>query len=723
VKRVLILSLVVALIACQQFSPAPESTQSPRALGVVEVRFDPETRTATARLQPQGVLDPQNAIAFTPTTFSLGSDGSNRFLSAAFSLTNNTGSAIDDLTLVALHRAGNRADTALRNLQDFSGGAVNLDAYARAVRPAHGMDIGTPPSVSHEHADLQLFKEAEVAALQGQAVGLLGSGEYLFAYGYVARASTTSRQIAASVAGVSTGTITVAVRVPDSNEPSANAYRFSMTFLAFAQPVPSRVSESVEEQPRAYSGRVETRAAPDGSGLNASQIATVSGGFNLARSDKLFPVCRVRTAGSAGNPLAHLGPDPLPSSPGSLDVCFGSSGKRSVVAAQPFVYGEDVIVQPDGRIVVVSGAPGDIELFRFLSNGQFDPSFGVGGKVVTDLGGYELPDVVALDANGKVLVAGLTSDGSSNSEFLVVRYEADGRLDTGFGINGAVRTAPFGLSGPGNARAISVRPNGKIVVGGTVTFQRVDGSVYASSAVVQYLPNGDLDTAFGESGFARTYQGDFQGNAPNDNMVLQADGKIVLTGVTTQRIPATGEVTTALTVLRLDANGTPDASFGNDGFVSLPNVNRLDGGNAVTVQSDGKIVAAGYSAFVRPDSFLEYTLLTARFNANGTPDLGFGTGGAVSTDLGAGAEQVSAVEIQSDGRIVVSSRFAAVGGALVRYLPNGSLDTTFGASGIVVDADEFNPYDIRGLALQADDRIVSVGRGDLYDLFLSRRNP
>jgi uncharacterized delta-60 repeat protein len=193
---------------------------------------------------------------------------------------------------------------------------------------------------------------------------------------------------------------------------------------------------------------------------------------------------------------------------------------------------------------------------------------------------------------------------------------------------------------------------------------------------------GGLDTSFGTGGIVTTsYNGPFPGDA-----ALQPDGKIVvIAGFDND--PAATE---AFGVLRYLANGAPDAGFGSGGRVSTSFTNFLNQPNDVALQADGKIVVAG-EAQSADGTVSEFAI--ARFNANGTLDTTFGTGGKVTTNIvgampGGVSDPAQAVLIQADGKILAAGLSSACAkcahlSALARYNANGSLDTTFGTGGTV----------------------------------------
>jgi uncharacterized delta-60 repeat protein len=207
---------------------------------------------------------------------------------------------------------------------------------------------------------------------------------------------------------------------------------------------------------------------------------------------------------------------------GALDTTFGSSGK----AILPYSFSTEaraVAVQGDGKIVLVgetSGTNPDVAVARLTTSGTLDTTFNTTGMVATPIGsGTDYGSAVAVQGDGKIVVAGWAH--GSNYDFAVVRYNADGALDTTFGTGGKV-TTDFGI-GDDAASSVAIQSDGKIVVAGQA-YNGIDTDV----AVVRYNTDGALDTTFGTGGkvtiaYASTFH-------YANGVALQPDGKIVVAG-------------------------------------------------------------------------------------------------------------------------------------------------------------------------------------------------
>jgi uncharacterized delta-60 repeat protein len=361
---------------------------------------------------------------------------------------------------------------------------------------------------------------------------------------------------------------------------------------------------------------------------------------------------------------------------GTLDAGFGSGGKVSTDLGSRFDHAEALAVQTDGKIVVAGSTQdptqGDnFAIVRYTSGGELDTSFGDGGKVSTDFGGKaDVADAVAIQSDGKIVVAGTSHATATGDNIALARYTTDGKLDTGFGDGGKVST-DLGTKAD-HANAVAIQRDGKIVVAGS-THDPAQGDNFV---VVRYDTKGGLDTGFGDSGKVST---DFGGKDDIAHaVVIQPDGKIVAAG--TSHGTATGD---NIALARYTADGRLDTGFGNGGKVSADLGTKADHANAVAIQRDGKILVAGSTYdLAQSDNFA-----LVRYTPDGKRDNGFGQGGTVSTDFGGKADIAYGLAIMPDGTIVAAgtSHGTATGDnvALARYTADGKLDTGFGNGGKV----------------------------------------
>ena len=350
---------------------------------------------------------------------------------------------------------------------------------------------------------------------------------------------------------------------------------------------------------------------------------------------------------------------------GSLDSSFDTDGKVTTPIGSGNDVGWAVAIQSDGKIVVAgyshNGSNDDFAVVRYNADGSLDSSFDTDGKVTTPIGsGNDLGVSMAIQSDGKIVVAGSSHNGS-NWDIAVVRYNADGSLDSSFDTDGKV-TTPIG-SNNDRGRAVAIQSDGKIVVVG-VSHNGSDNDF----AAVRYNADGSLDTSFDTDGKVTTPIG--SGNDRGATVAMQSDGKIVVAG------ESHNGTDNDFAAVRYNADGSLDTSFDTDGKVITPIGSGDDAGLAVAIQSDGKIVVAGESHNGADDDFA-----VVRYNTDGSLDTSFDTDGKVTTPIGSGRDEGRAVALQSDGSIVVAG-FGWNGTdddvAVVRYNPDGSLATGCG---------------------------------------------
>jgi uncharacterized delta-60 repeat protein len=395
---------------------------------------------------------------------------------------------------------------------------------------------------------------------------------------------------------------------------------------------------------------------------------------------------------------------------GDLDQTFGRGGKVTTDLGLYPNGASDLAIQTDGKIVAAGEmvredvdprSVQDFALVRYHPDGTVDAGFGNNGVVTTDFGGMEYAPAIAIQTDGKIVVAGTVNSPCPcvGVAFALARYNSNGTLDTQFAGTGKVTTL---VDGDSSARGVVIAPDGKIVAVGTT------GN--GDFALVRYQPGGTVDAGFGNGGKVIT---DFGiGGSRAEDIVIQ-DGKIVVAGsVSTFGTSYLDRPSLNFAVARYHSNGSLDTAFGVLGKV-VTDFDGDDSGNSVAIQGD-KIVVGGWS--LQPgQERTESDFALARYNADGTLDDGllngggFGTGGKVITDLGS-TDELTGLVIQADRKIV------AAGGsgedfALTRYEPDGSVDGGFGTGGRVTTDFAGGEDFASGVVIQAG-KIVLAGTSD-----------
>ena len=367
-------------------------------------------------------------------------------------------------------------------------------------------------------------------------------------------------------------------------------------------------------------------------------------------------------------------------------------------------------LQTDGMVVVAGYARSgsyDFALARYTTDGNLDSTFGRSGKVVTDIGGangQDFANAVAVQADGKIVVAGSANSGGL-TRLAVARYNADGSLDTAFGRGGTVLTDVSGAGRFSAAYAVAIESNGDIVAAGPA-----DGSSGTDFGVVRYSPDGSVDGTFGDDGTVRT---NFGGGDFARSVVVCSDGAIVVAG------DSSAGGGNDIAVARYRSDGSLDANFADDGTVltDINDAKSFDEGRAVALQPDGAILVAGSSNVGGSRDFA-----LVRYQSDGSLDSTFGADGSVLTDItGPGRfDAALAVALTPDNKIVTAGAAGLqrnTNVAAVRYQADGSLDTSFGRDGVAVaDLSGVTDTDAAlAVVVRPDRRIVVAGSAKQHE--------
>ncbi len=323
---------------------------------------------------------------------------------------------------------------------------------------------------------------------------------------------------------------------------------------------------------------------------------------------------------------------------------------------------------------------------RALLAVALDPSFGTGGLVFGMTMGTDLRTVTAtaVQSDGKILVAGSASHTSGSGSGAIVpdvavrRYNTDGSVDTSFGTNGQVdipvsSSATTIDSGPIN---IVVQSNGTIDLAATSASSTSSSSTITyNSLVAQLTSAGQLDPTFGTGG-------EYQFPTANDRfdaVAVQSNGEVVVAGWAPV---AFGSANQPLLVDRLTTAGTLDTTFGTAGQATIPiPVGSIDFFRGlitagVVINPSGQITVATNENYEYVAAYQNSGDL-ARFNSDGSVDTTFGTSGVINL----GAEQINAIALQNGSNLIVAGGGGYLGTSgrpfLIRLLASGSTDSTF----------------------------------------------
>ncbi|MFT4049400.1 MAG: delta-60 repeat domain-containing protein [Solirubrobacterales bacterium] len=383
--------------------------------------------------------------------------------------------------------------------------------------------------------------------------------------------------------------------------------------------------------------------------------------------------------------------------PGNLDTTFAGSGFSTQLIGGADTFARDVAQAPDGKVVVggtSTVSPQIIWVIRYNADGSLDSSFsGDGIATVSNPLNYLNGGSIAVQPDGKVLIAGVGTFGG-NDDFAIQRLNADGTPDSSFASG---NLAHFDVYDSDYLYDIALQADGKVVLAGSAS-----PAAGKEVALVRLTPSGSLDSSF--DGDGRAVLAIAGKDAVAKAVAIAPDGSIDVVGRTT-----TAGVYNFLAA-RFTSSGTIDPSFGGGGYAISDFLSASEGLEGIAVQPDGKLLGSG-----RVPGTPNKQGGIVRYNIDGTLDQTFGAGGVVRETIGdGGATECPSLTLLPNGRIVAGcdafmSNPERVRTILVRHLPSGAPDVTFGVGGATVaDGALPNSY-VSRIAAQSDGRILVAG--------------
>lgn len=394
----------------------------------------------------------------------------------------------------------------------------------------------------------------------------------------------------------------------------------------------------------------------------------------------------------------------------SLDTSFGVDGKVSTSFGIYKSTMNSLAIQSDGKIVACgsnyNGAINQIALARYTLEGVLDASFGNNGIVLTSIGTnfQDQKNSVILLNNGKILVSSGNGNAFTGYDFAIVRYNADGTLDSSFGTNGIIltdvnlyRNLPV---------SIQLLEDNKFIIGGFIN--NLGTGNLSNFLIVKYNENGTLDTTFGSNGVVNYNFGTIENNliiTVDDLSVLkiQADGKIIVSGSIAQSDYSQYD----FGLMRLNVDGSIDADFGQNGFV-LTDFGSDELVESMHILDNDKIIVCGTYYL---NSFSNQKIAIAQYNSDGSLDSDYGDGGKTLSDLNENQYGfVYSSEIQLDGKLLVTGlqNNNNADFFVSRFNTNGTLDTSFGVNGVQVIDSGVNEGAFTSIT-QPDGKIIIGG--------------
>jgi uncharacterized delta-60 repeat protein len=407
-----------------------------------------------------------------------------------------------------------------------------------------------------------------------------------------------------------------------------------------------------------------------------------------------------------------------PDTLGITDEAFNSGGSvfsNNAAGGADWDYGYAVATDPSGKILVAgrsrtASGKDDLAIWKYNADGSTDESFGTDGIVIDHNAaggnGDDFAEGIALDSAGKILATG-TSNNGVDTDMVIWKFNANGSLDTSFGDYGiAVHHNAAGGGSHDAGKAITLDSNGKILIAG---YSR--GSLNYDIVVWRFKTDGTTDETFGGDGVAS--HDDAAGGSSDDyayGITTDTDGKILVCG------QSYNGSNFDMAIWRFNTDGSTDETFDGDGVAVYPGTAGNDVGYAIITDDAGKILVVGRSLNADGND----DLAVWRYNNNGSLDTSFGVNGIRrydSSDGGSLHDYGYAVALDHSNRILVAG-YKVFGSAddiiVLRYGPDGSLDSTFGANGLVAarGAAGGNSDQGRAMAIDPYGRIVVAGTSE-----------
>jgi uncharacterized delta-60 repeat protein len=349
-------------------------------------------------------------------------------------------------------------------------------------------------------------------------------------------------------------------------------------------------------------------------------------------------------------------------SDGILDTSFNNTGVvvyDNVSGGSGDDFGKGIAVDSLDRILVTgsttSGGNADMAVWRFKTDGTLDTTLNGTGMIVHNNaaggGGDDSGNAIAIDAQGRIVVAGSSTNSAGNLDMAVWRFNPNGTTDTEFSADGIFTHsgAAGGTNSDDVGNAVVIDFLGRILVAGS----SINSTGNSDMAVWRFKADGTgLDNSFSTDGVA-PHNGAAGGTGDDfgNGIAVDSDSKVLVVGCSTNSLGNKDMV-----VWRYNAGGIFDPAFGGDGIVVNNGAAGLDGddsGNAVAVDSQGRILLAGSSTNITGNT----DMVVWRYSAAGTIDTTFGTNGVLTHDSaaeGSGDDAGRAVAIDSQSRILVA---------------------------------------------------------------------
>ena len=338
---------------------------------------------------------------------------------------------------------------------------------------------------------------------------------------------------------------------------------------------------------------------------------------------------------------------------GTIDSTFGNNGYvtgRFDTASTSISVGRKILVQPDGKIIL-GGYTGDnyTGVIRLNSDGSMDTTFnGTGNFLLNLTPDYELLTDMALQPDGKIVIAGYSTSGNGYSGAFLARLLPDATPDTTFNGNGFLYDPNY-LTSLDQTNSIALQPDGKILTLGGTLFNNQNRNI-----IHRYNPDGSFDVGFGIAGTLISPIG-INDDVPGV-IALQPNGKIIVASYTTVPIPGNPNFSESDdAIARYNSDGTIDSTFNSDGILIQPVGHYADVPNAIRLDSFGNIYIAGYANNAPPCMFcVDYDMTLFKLDPDGNIDSSFAYNGIININWGIQDNICFDFLIQQDGKFLLA---------------------------------------------------------------------
>lgn len=351
---------------------------------------------------------------------------------------------------------------------------------------------------------------------------------------------------------------------------------------------------------------------------------------------------------------------------GSSDTSFGNQGSIKLDYNSNFISIISIKIQSNGKILVLGSCLDDFCTVRLNPDGSYDTTFDSDGKAILSIGvTQDQPSEMEIQTDGKIVITGRSINFTPTpdiNEIVTFRYLSNGTLDTSFAVNG-ISKIDFGTSSMDLPQDLKIQPDGKIVLLCHTQNYKI--------TLIRFNSNGTYDTTFDFDGIVNTIYTDYQTQSAKPKLILRPNGKILFS-FSRSRI---------FTLMQVNSDGTPDTSFGVNGFSNYNN-GELCTSRYLYINSQGAIVTGGRSLLSLSSSGYLAKISNITFDINGIFQ------NSTNFNIYNSYDNVENICELISGKTIAlthnkNSNQNEILSSIVRFNENGSIDTTYGTNGLI----------------------------------------